>query len=323
MIKRLLLAGVISLLPLGASAQERVFVSYGGTAGFQATVWGMKDLKTFEKYGLNGDVVLVGGSARQIQGVLGGSTEFAQVDITAVVSANLKGGDLVVVGGTFNRIPFSMVTLPEIREASQLKGKKIGVVNFGGANEYSVLAALNEWGIAPSAVTIMPAGGAATRLTALSAKALDATVLSPPETIKAEKLGLRILLHLSELRTSFPMNVVIVRRPFLEKNRDVVKRFLKAHSDTVYQLKHNKKKGVEVLQKRLQQKEKDVIEATYDYYGPKFEFPPRVSREGAAATAKFITDRIGGGKSVDVSKIIDESLLDELEKEGFFKALGK
>jgi ABC-type nitrate/sulfonate/bicarbonate transport system substrate-binding protein len=321
-----IVSAVILLLtvPPGLRAQERHYVSYGGTAGFQATVWAMKDLGTFEKYGLNGDVVLVGGSARQIQGVLGGSTDFAQVDITAVVAANLKGADLVVVGGTMNRIPFSMVTQPDIREPSQLKGKKIGVVNFGGANEYAVIAALNEWGIPPSATTIMPAGGAATRLTAMSAKVLDATVLSPPETIKADKLGLRTLLHLSELKTSFPMNVVIVRRPYLEKNRDVVKRFMKAHADAVHQLKHDRKKAIEVLQRRLMQKERDVIEATYNYYAPKFEFPPRVNREGAAATAKFVMERVAGGKTnIDVNRLIDESILDELDREGFFKSLGK
>jgi ABC-type nitrate/sulfonate/bicarbonate transport system substrate-binding protein len=325
MFRQLTLATVLLFAPSpGLFAQETHYVSYGGTAGFQATVWAMKDLGVFDKYGLNGDVVLVGGSARQIQGVLGGSTDFAQVDITAVVSANLKGADLVVVGGTLNRIPFSMVTQPEIREPSQLKGKKIGVVNFGGANEYAVLAALNEWGIPASSVTIMPAGGAATRLTAMATKALDATVLSPPETLKADKLGLRTLLHLSELKTSFPMNVVIVRRPYLERNRDVVKRFMKAHSDAVYQLKHDRKKGLEVLRKRLMQKEPDVIQATYDYYAPKFEFPPRVSREGAAATAKFVIDRIGGGKAnFDLNKVLDESILDELDREGFFKTFGK
>src|SRR3989304_9885144 len=180
MLGKLLFGIVFSLgTPLAVLAQERHYVSYGGTAGFQATLWAMHDLGTFEKYGLNGDVVLVGGSARQIQGVLGGSTDFAQVDITAVVAANLKGAGLGLVGGTLNRIPFSMVTQPEIREPSQLRGKKIGVVNFGGANEYAVLAALNEWGIPSSAATIMPAGGAAPRLRAMSAKALDATVLSP------------------------------------------------------------------------------------------------------------------------------------------------
>jgi ABC-type nitrate/sulfonate/bicarbonate transport system substrate-binding protein len=324
LVKLVLAVAYLLTLPLGLYAQESHFVSYGGTAGFQATVWAMKDLGTFEKYGLNGDVVLVGGSARQIQGVLGGSTDFAQVDITAVISANLKGADLVVVGGSMNKIPFSMVTQPEIREPSQLRGKKIGVVNFGGANEYAVIAALNEWGIPPSATTIMPAGGAATRLTAMSAKALDATVLSPPETIKAKKLGLRILLHLSELKASFPMNVVIVRRPYLEKNHDVVKRFMKAYADAVYQLKHDRKKAIEVLRKRLMQKEQDVIEATYDYYAPKFEFPPRVNREGAAATAKFVMGRVAGGKAkIDVNKLIDESILDELDKEGFFKTLAR
>jgi hypothetical protein len=35
-------------------------------------------------------------------------------------------------------------------------------------------------------------------------------------------------------------------------------------------------------------------------------------------------DRIAGGKSsIDVNKIIDESIVDELEKEGFFKTFGK
>jgi len=59
MLRKLLLGIVFSLAaPLALLAQERHYVSYGGTAGFQATVWAMKDLGTFEKYGLNGDVVL-------------------------------------------------------------------------------------------------------------------------------------------------------------------------------------------------------------------------------------------------------------------------
>jgi ABC-type nitrate/sulfonate/bicarbonate transport system substrate-binding protein len=166
-------------------------------------------------------------------------------------------------------------------------------------------------------------GGAANRLVGLSAKVLDATVLSPPETLKAEQLGLRILLHLSELKAGFPMNMIAVRGSFLEKNRDAIKRFLKAHTDAVHQFEQDKKKGVQVYQKRLRQKETAVIEATYDYYAPKFEVPPRVSREGLEVTAKFVTERLGEGKSIDLKKVLDESIPDELAKEGFFKTLGK
>lgn len=319
------LLGIILLLtlPLSLFAQEPYAISYGGTAGFQASIWAMKDLGALEKYGLNADVVLVPGTTRGIQGLLGGSLHFAQVDAAGALTAILNGADIVIVGGTMNKIPFSMVTQPEIRDPNQLKGKKIGVVNFGGANEFAVLAALKEWGIPAQSVTIMAAGGAANRLVGLSAKALDATVLSPPETLKAEQLGLRILLHLSELKAGFPMNMIAVRGSFLEKNRDAVKRFLKAHTDAVYQFKQDKKKGMQVYQKRLRQKETAVIEATYDYYAPKFEVPPRVSREGLEVTAKFVTERLGEGKSIDLKKVLDESILDELDKEGFFKTLGK
>ncbi len=321
-----LLAGVLLILmaPAGLIAQERYAISYGGTAGFQASIWAMKDLGALEKYGLDADVVLVPGTTRGIQGLLGGSLHFAQVDAAGALTAILNGADLVLVGGTMNKLPFSMVTQPEIRDPKQLKGKKIGVVNFGGANEFAVLAALNEWDIPAQSVTIMAAGGAANRLVGLSAKALDATVLSPPETLKAEQLGLRILLHLSELKASFPMNMIAVRGSFLEKNRDAVKRFLKAHADAVYQFKKDKDKGVRVYQKRLRQKETAVIEATYDYYAPKFEVPPRVNRAGLENTAKFVMGRIGGGKaSLDMNKILDESILDELDKEGFFKTFAK
>lgn len=325
MFRRLLLgAAIFLIMPLSLFAQERYVISYGGTAGFQASIWAMKDMGVLEKHGLNADVVLVPGSARGLQALLAGSIHFAQVDATAPISANLKGADIVVVGGSMNRIPFSMVTQPELREPNQLKGKKIGIVNFGGANEFSVLAALNEWGIPAQSVTLMPSGGGANRLVALSAKALDATVLSPPETLKAEQLGLRILLHLSDLKATFPMNAIAVRRSFLENNREVVKRFLKAHSDAVYQFKRDRKRGIQVYQKRLQQRDAAVIEGTYDYYAPKFAFPPRVSREGLELTARFVTDRVTGGKTgIDVSKSLDESIVDELEREGFFKELAR
>ena len=315
--------GFLVLLPLALPAQERYAISYGGTGGFQASIWAMKDLGALERHGLNADVVLVPGTTRGIQGLLGGSLHFAQVDAAGALTAIARGANIVIVGGSMNRIPFSMVTQPEIGEASQLKGKKIGIVNFGGANEFAVLAGLKEWGIPAQAVTIMAAGGGANRLVALSTKALDATVLSPPETLKAEQLGLRILFHLSELKTNFPMNMIAVRRSFLENNRDAVKRFLKAHSDGIYQFKRDKRKGAQVYRKRLKQKETEVIEGTYDYYAPKFEVPPRVSRDGLQATAQFVAERLGEGKTIEVKSILDESLVDELEREGFFKALTK
>ena len=48
------------------------------------------------------------------------------------------------MAAALNKFPFSVVTRKEIRMASQLVGKKIGIVNFGGSNDLAVTLALKE-----------------------------------------------------------------------------------------------------------------------------------------------------------------------------------
>ena len=56
---------------------DRLVADYGGHAGFQSAVWVAKDLKIFEKYGLDVEVIMITGSARSVAALLGGSTQFA------------------------------------------------------------------------------------------------------------------------------------------------------------------------------------------------------------------------------------------------------
>ncbi|HWO43833.1 MAG TPA: ABC transporter substrate-binding protein, partial [Candidatus Eisenbacteria bacterium] len=118
---------VFMLWPAGAPAQESYLVAYAGFAGFQAPVWASKDLGLYDKYAFKGDVVLVPGSVRQIQALLGGSIHFAQIDAATGVNAIHQGADLVMLSGTLNSFPYSFVTQKEIRRPEDLIGKKIGI----------------------------------------------------------------------------------------------------------------------------------------------------------------------------------------------------
>ena len=325
MLAKLILGAVLFLCaPMSLLAQERYVVSYGGFAGFQATIWAMQDLGLLAKYGLSSDLVMIPGTARGVQALLAGSAHFGQVDATGPISAVVQGGDMVIVAASLNKFPFSMVAQKEIRKPAELVGKKIGIINFGGANELAVVLALKEWNIPRQAVTLLPAGEAATRLVGMASKALDATVLSPPETIEAARLGMNILAHMSDHKASFPMNAIAVRRSFLEKNRDVVKRFLQAHSEATFQFITHKEKGMAVYSKRLKQKNPKVIEETYTYYSRAFSFPPRVSHDGMRNSMDLVAQRAPGGKvDANLDRYLDESILDELEREGFFKEIAK
>ena len=311
------------LAPAGLSAQERYNIAYAGFAGFQTPVWATKDLGLLAKYGINGDVVLLPGSTRQIQGLIGNSVDFAQVDAVTTINAINQGADLVMISGSLNTFPFSFVAQKEIRKPDDLNGKKIGIVGFGGANELAIVLALKEWNIPRQAVTIIQSGGASQRLVALSAKALDATVLAQPELGEAMRMGMNVLAHMRDMQTAaFPMNAIVVRRSFLAKNRDVVKHFQQAYAEATYQLLNDKQKALAVLTKRLQQKNPKAVEETYDYIATSFSFPTRIAQQGVRNTLEMVAQRNPAAKvDMNMSKYVDESTLDELEKEGFFKKL--
>jgi hypothetical protein len=57
-------------------------------------------------------------------------------------------------------------------------------------------------------------------------------------------------------------------------------------------------------------------------YRNAFSFPPRVGRKGLATVLELIQQETGkANATVDANRFVDESVIDELEKEGFFKAL--
>ncbi|HMA81046.1 MAG TPA: ABC transporter substrate-binding protein, partial [Candidatus Binatia bacterium] len=172
-------------------------------------------------------------------------------------------------------------------------------------------------------VTIFPAGDSAARIAALSAKAIDGTMLSYPDINEALRLGMRELVKMPEVKgTSFPMNVMVARRSFVEKNRDAVKRFQQAYAEGTYQFMTSREKGLAVLAKRLRFKNPKGLEETYDYFAKSFSMPTRVSPEGLRNTLDIIAQRNPGVKvDMNIGRYLDESIVDELDHEGFFKRL--
>ena len=322
MIKKLALTiSLLLLVVVQARAEEIYMLGYAGFAGFQASIWAVKDFGLLKKYGLEGETILVPGTSRQIQALVGNSIQFAHVDAAGDIRAVMHGADIVMIASSLNKFPFSLVTQKEIRKPSDLIGKKIGIVGFGGANDLAVTLLLREWKIPREKVTVLQAGGGANRLVALSTKALDATVLSHPELGEALRMGMNELGKLDEFKSiDYPMSAVAVRRSFVEQNRSVVKRFLMAYSEGTYLFMNDREKGMSLFKNRLKQDNPKALEQTYKYFAPKFSFPPRVSQSGMQNTLELIAKE-NPKLDTRVEKYVDESLMDELDREGFFKRI--
>ena len=321
---RLFLVLLFLLIPANSMAQERYMIGYAGFAGFQVSMWAVQDLGLLKKYGLEGETVLVPGTSRQIQALVGDSIQFAHVDAAGHIRAVMRGADIVMIAASLNKFPFSFVTQKEIRKPADLIGKKIGIVGFGGANDLAVTLLLREWKIPRDKVTVLQAGGGANRLVALSTGALDATVLSHPELGEALRMGMNELGNLQDFKTAdYPMSAVAVRRAFMAKNRNVVKRFMMAYAEATYQFMNDQARGMSIFKHRLKQDNPKALEETYKYFAPQFSFPTRVSQDGMQNTLELIAKE-NPKLDTRIDKYVDESIMDELEKEGFFtKVAGK
>jgi len=305
-----------------APAADKIVADFGGVSGFQSASWVAKDLRLFEKYGLNVDLVMITGGARSVAALLGGSTQFATGSGTAALQADARGSDVVILAASYNKFPYAFVAKPDIRSPKELRGKKIGILNFGGSNDIGLQLALKEWGLKQREVQVIVAGDAPTRLLGLAAGALDVTMLAPPHLNKAIQAGFRLLGDMGDMRAKFSLSTVYVRRGYLRDNRDIVKRFLKAYAEAVHIIKTDRESTLKVFSRRMRLEDRKLLDDTYDYYAPRFSFPPRIDLQGIKDTLEFYAETSPELRGRKPEEFVDNSIIDELEREGFFKALG-
>ncbi len=305
-----------------AHAAEKLVADFGGVSGFQSASWVAKDLKLFDKYGLNVDLVMITGGARSVAALLSGSTQFATGSGTAPLQAYARGSDVTILAASYNKFPYAVVVRPDIRTPKDLRGKKIGILNFGGSNDIALQLALKEWGIKQQEVNVIIGADAPTRLLSLTVGSIDATILSPPHLTMALKAGYRILGDMGDMRARFSQSTLYVRRGYLRDNRDTVKRFLKAYAEAVKVVKTDRERTIKIFAQRMRLEDREILNDTYNYFAPRFSFPPRVDMQGIKDTLDFYAETSPELRGRKPEEFVDSSLMDELEREGFFKSLG-
>jgi ABC-type nitrate/sulfonate/bicarbonate transport system substrate-binding protein len=304
------------------SAAEKLIADYGGHSGFQSAVWVAKDFNLFQKHGLDAEVIMITGSARSVAALLGGSTHFATGSVTGPLAAAVKGSDIKVLAASYNKFPYAFVVKPEIRTPKDLRGKKVNILNYGGSNDLALRLALKEWGMKLADLQVIVGGDAPTRMGSLMTGRTDATILSPPHLTIALKAGYRILADMGDMSANFPQSTLNVKGGFMRENRDVVKRFTRAYAEAVHVIKTQPERTTKIFAQRMRIDEAETVKSTYDYFAPRFSFPPRINMAGVRDTLSFYAEQNPEFKNRKAEEFVDSSIMDELEKEGFFKKLG-
>jgi NitT/TauT family transport system substrate-binding protein len=316
----LLVGLTLSVKPLHAA--EKLIADYGGHAGFQSATWVAKDVKIFDKYGLDVEVIMITGAARSVAALLGNSTQFSTGSATGPLAAAVRGSDIKVIAASYNKFPYAFVVRPDIRTPNDLRGKRVNILNYGGSNDLALQLALKEWGLKLSDIQIVIGGDAPTRMGALMAGRMDATILSPPHLTIAQKAGFRVLADMGDMSTNFTQSSLYVKGSSLREYRDRTKRFLRAYAEAIQVIKTDRERTMKIFANRMRVDDAETVRSTYDYFAPRFSFPPRVNLAGVRDTLNFYAEQNPDFKNRKPEDFVDHSLMDELEKEGFFKKIG-
>jgi len=161
----------------------------------QAPLWAAKEGHYFEKYGIkNLEVIQFSGGQPVTRALIGGDIQISTTGGAAVVNARLKGADPVIIARTVGVFPYTLYVSKDIRDAAELKGKKVAVSTVGGSGYVAMQYALRKIGLDPDKdVAMLQIGDFGTRLASLAAGTIQGTLLLSPFTLRARELGLRPL----------------------------------------------------------------------------------------------------------------------------------
>jgi NitT/TauT family transport system substrate-binding protein len=306
----------------GAAAQTSMRLLYPSFAGSWGTAWIAKEAGYFSQEGLDVELVRVGGSSRMVAAMLGGSAPIIQAGAIAALTANTAGADVVIIGATGTVSPFRLMARPEIKQPSDLKGKKAGITTFGSTSDQVVRIALKKFNLeANKDVALLSLGAQPEAFAALQSGAVDVAALSYPLYPKAAKLGMRELVNFGEIGVEDINGTVITTRTFVAQHRDQALRFLRAFTRGMHRYRTDKEFSKKVLGKYGKITDEETLEGTWQDYAPTLQKTPRPSLK---AIQFMIENQYPGKKPLPKpEQFVDLSLVEQLEKSGFFDAVNK
>jgi ABC-type nitrate/sulfonate/bicarbonate transport system substrate-binding protein len=307
------------LAPQCSSAQERLKVIYSQFTMTNSATWFAREAGLFERHGLTADLVYVD-SAPAVQALTAGAAPIATMSGGLAVGPYLNGLDLVMLAGWCNLNSYQLITRPEIRRPEDLRGKVIGIGRFGAAADWGLRLILRKLGVNENKdVQIIQAGGGgpSTRLAAMEAKKLDATVLDSPQTVQARRLGFKVLADGVELGIPFLQGGLVTRRAYVKSNEDIVRRTMRVIVEAIHFAKTNHEAALKIMQKYLRVQDREALEDAYESFVIK-QFPRVPYPVPAAVQVIFdlAAARDPRAKTADPHGFIDTRFVREIEQSG-------
>ena len=322
MIKRLastvLFLGIV-LLGLPCQAQEPVKLRasvVAKTFGF-APLWVASKQGFFNQQKLDVEILLIRGSDVSTQALAGGSLQISGASSDAPIAAIERGLDMVIIGGIINGLSQSIMAGKNYKTYEDLRGTTLGANSLTAGTAFAFRRVLKAKGLEyPRDYNLINVGGTPQALAALASGQIAAAPLSLPVNFVAEEQGFNTIGRFIDVIPHYQLSVYSVMRPWAERNRSIVMRFMKSIALACRWIYGNKEAAAELLAKEMGLK-REYARKGWDFYTEKGLWNPRgdVTLEGLGIVAQIYAEQNQLKSPPNAAKFVDQSYLRAAIKE--------
>jgi ABC-type nitrate/sulfonate/bicarbonate transport system substrate-binding protein len=243
--------------------------------------------------------------------------DYAIVGATATMRARMRGADVVILAATTNVSTQKLLVGRKsgIRRLEDLKGRVVGVSQYGSEADAFARIAVNKAGFKPDKdVAIIQLGGHPQVAAALVAGKIEAGVIGGLAFLTAQKSGAVVLATAVDLQTVSLGPAVAVTGRAVKRSRDSVTRFMRAFVEAFHYLRTNREGTIPIVQKYMGGIGVEQARFLYDDYLPLFEELPVPREKGLQAAVDLETDP--KAKTFKPADFVDLSFLKEIDRSG-------
>ena len=294
----------ITLAQLSPRGSRPLRVAYLSTSATMASLWMAKEIGGFAKEKIDVEVLSMASSVA-IPALIANEIDAVQVSAAPVITASLRGHDVVFVAGLLNTMIWDFYSRPEIKSAEQLKGKIIGTDRPATPVAYGTLVALKKMGLTPKDVQLFPLGSSAQVVAALHSGQIVGGLGAPPASFLLERAGFRSMVNL--LDVPYQNVGIVVRRSRMEELGNRLVPLLRSIRAGIERYYSDKDFATKVIGKYTKETDADVLNKTYEFYRRAgFRRELVTSEPGVQGILDFLSETIPEAKKAAPAQFFDD-----------------
>jgi NitT/TauT family transport system substrate-binding protein len=301
----------------GPARAEQIKVAYSGVSAAGTPLWLAKDEGIFTKHGLEAELVTVRSAPIQVSALVSNEVQFVRGSVSSMLTAAAQGAKLKILFSLFaERASYDFLVSPSITRASDLRGKKIGVQDFSGLLWTLTMLSLRELGLDPQKdnINIQAIGDSTVIAQSLASGLIDGAALDKLQSVRLQGLGVKVLLDLS--RIAFPSSPFMSAESFIQKNPEVVEKFIKALIEASTIMRAQKERGLAVLQKHIKA-DRQLAEIGYKNLLEDLTPYTFITLKGLKTVQEIIALRDPKIAKYNVEDLLDQRILKKIVASGY------